>query len=218
MGRATRWRSAAPHNEDARARRCVRIRSIFESMVALERRKRNAMTRTVVSIGLRETGKTTYLAAFWDVIGSGDVQGSLELVETTGDMQYLNEIRICWANCQPITRTGPASNKPVSMLVRHALTGQSTELAWTDMLGEQFERQWTERAWTRGYQELVERAVGALLFVHPRSVKNPPLIVDAERATRRMSSPNLPAADASREPDQNAIAEPEPKPEPKPTP
>src|SRR5882724_3075001 len=112
------------------------------------------VNRTVVAVGLQQTGKTTFLAAFWDVVGSGDIVGSLRLERTTGDMQYLNEIRAAWADCRPILRTGPAGDKPVSILLRDATATTATELSWTDMLGEKFERQWAERAWTRGYQEL----------------------------------------------------------------
>src|SRR5687768_8199919 len=101
------------------------------------------MRRTVVAMGLPKTGKTTFLAAFWEVVRSGDVGGSLRLHRTHGDMQYLNEIREAWANCLPITRTGPASDKPVAMLIADTASGVVTELEWTDMLGESFERQWT---------------------------------------------------------------------------
>jgi len=155
--------------------------------------------RTVITIGLQKTGKTTYLAAFWDVVESGEVVGSLQLVGTSGDMQYLNEIRNLWANCQTITRTGPASDKPVVMQLKEDGSNAITELAWTDMLGESFELQWTERAWTSSYQQLVDDAVGLLLFIHPRQVKDPPLIVDAKRALGGISpSGNAPKGVASK--------------------
>lgn len=144
------------------------------------------MKRTVLAIGLPKTGKTTFLAAFWDVVCSGEVVGSLRLAQTSGDMQYLNEIREAWADCKPITRTGPASDKSVSMLLHDDVANTSTTLAWTDMLGESFERQWTERAWTRPYQDLVDEAVGTLLFVHPAKVGDAPLIVEAQQAVPRL--------------------------------
>jgi hypothetical protein len=140
------------------------------------------MSLTIAAVGLPQTGKTTFLAALWDVIGSGEVLGSLKLEKTDGDMQYLNEIRTAWADCKPIGRTSPAGDRPVTMKVRHDALGESMDLSWTDMLGETFERQWTERVWTRSYQELVEHARGILLFLHPRKVNPSTLILEARPA------------------------------------
>jgi len=151
------------------------------------------MKRTVIAMGLQETGKTTFLAAFWDVVRSRDVVGSLRMETTFGDMQYLNEIHNAWADCNKIIRTGPASDKPVTMLLHDESTNTSTELAWTDMLGESFERQWTERAWTRSYQTLVNDAVGVVLFVHPKQLKESQLIIDAQEAVRQVAQPQTEA-------------------------
>jgi hypothetical protein len=140
-------------------------------------------------MGLQRAGKTTFLAAFWDVVGSGDVTGSLRLERTEGDMQYLNEIREAWADCHPIARTGPASDKPVGMRLIDTSSPGVTDLAWTDMLGERFERQWTERAWTVGYQHLVDDAVGILLFAHPYEIHDSPLIIDAQNRLHQLEQP-----------------------------
>ena len=105
-----------------------------------------------------------------------------------GDMQYLNEIRMAWADCNEITRTGPASDKPVAMLLR--TTDATTALVWTDMLGESFERQWTDRAWTRSYQAIVDDAVGVLLFIHPQQLKESELIIDAQKTIERIAAPH----------------------------
>lgn len=150
------------------------------------------MKRTVIAMGLQKTGKTTFLAALWDVVRSGDVVGSLRMERTFGDMQYLNEIRNAWADCYEITRTGPASDKPVSMLLHDEKMNTSTELAWTDMLGESFERQWTERAWTRNYQALVDDAVGVVMFVHPKQLRESQLIIDAQQAVKGVAQPKGP--------------------------
>lgn len=139
------------------------------------------MSRTVIAMGLQEVGKTTFLAALWDVLNSGDVPKSLKLERTEGDMQYLSEIRELWADYRKITRTGPASDKSVVIRIRDENSSLVTELAWTDMLGERFQSQWTDRAWTRPYQQLVDTAVGIVLFVHPRRVNESPLIADAQR-------------------------------------
>ena len=140
------------------------------------------MGQTVVAIGLQQTGKTTFLAALWDVLQSGEVSGSLSLERTDGDMQYLNEIRIAWADCKPLGRTSPSGDRAVVMRLRELGKDTAVELAWTDMLGESFERQWTERSWTRRYQTTVESARGLVLFLHPERVIPSALILDALEA------------------------------------
>ncbi len=144
------------------------------------------------AMGLQETGKTTFLAAFWNVVNATDVQGALRLERTAGDMQYLNEIREAWADCKPIPRTGPSSDKPVIMIIDNG-SGQITDLTWTDMLGESFERQWTDRAWSRRYQLLVDDAVGILLFVHPRKTNESQLVSESHAAVRAVLGPQVPA-------------------------
>lgn len=144
------------------------------------------MSQTVIAAGLQKTGKTTFLAALWDVVSSGEVTGSLKLERTEGDMQYLNEIRGFWADYKAITRTGPASDKPVTMRLTEPGSPNVTKLAWTDMLGERFERQWTDRVWTRGYQQLVDDAVGILLFTHPSRITESPLIIEAQKLRRQL--------------------------------
>jgi hypothetical protein len=117
-------------------------------------------------------------------------------------MQYLNEIREAWADCKPITRTGPASDKPVTMLIKNS-AGLSTEICWTDMLGETFERQWTERACSVAYRSLVEDAVGILLFVHPHKVHEAPLISEAQASVRAVQGGGI----STREEDKPQVAE-----------
>jgi hypothetical protein len=172
------------------------------------------MKRTVVAMGLQKTGKTTFLAAFWDVVRSGHVVGSLRMQKTYGDMQYLNEIRDAWADCNEITRTGPASDKPVSMLLEDTTALTTTELAWTDMLGESFERQWTERAWTQAYQVLADEAVGIVLFVHPKKLRESQLIINALKAAKGVAQPKPVASAEVPAAQQPTGAEAPPKPEP----
>jgi hypothetical protein len=144
------------------------------------------MSQTVVAIGLQQTGKTTFLAAFWDIIGSGEVVGSLQLEKTYGDMTYLNEIRAAWADYLKITRTGPASDKSVTMQLRNTRASADGQLVWSDMLGESFERQWTDRAWADSYGKVVEEAAGAMLFLHPLRTFESPLIIQSQKLLKRL--------------------------------
>ena len=56
-------------------------------------------------IGLPETGKTTFLAALWQVVESDEVPGALRLEKLHGDREHLNKIRADWLCCSPMGRT-----------------------------------------------------------------------------------------------------------------
>ncbi len=137
--------------------------------------------RSVLVVGLPQTGKTTFLAALWEVVNSGEVPSALRLERLEGDQHHLNEIRSLWADCNELARTRVAGECMVSMTLRHPATGHLSSLHFPDIDGESFQRQWNERVWPVAYETLVCQATGALLFVHPARVSEAPLILDAER-------------------------------------
>jgi len=141
----------------------------------------------VLVIGLPGTGKTTFLAALWDVVGSGEVEGALQLERLSGDKQHLNEIRDLWADCNKIPRTRLPNERIVSMALRDSQTNACSEVFFPDMDGESFEHQWTERVWTTEYEKLVAESSGALLFVHPATVNEAALIRDAQPLIKRIA-------------------------------
>jgi len=147
----------------------------------------------VVVIGLPFAGKTTFVAALWDVVGSGEVAGSLQLDHLDGDKHHLNEIRNRWADCQKIDRTKIPNETMVSMWLKDIGSGRVSEVVFTDMSGESFEQQWIERVCTREYCQLIDQIAGALLFIHPRHLKEAVLIRDAVPMMRHLPIPS-PAA------------------------
>jgi hypothetical protein len=147
----------------------------------------STLQHKVLVVGLPQTGKTTFLAALWDVVGSGEVKGSLRLVRLEGEKQHLNDLRDLWADCHKIPRTQVANEKVVSMLLSNAASGVTSEVSFSDMSGESFEKQWTERVWTRAYEDLIREVTGVLLFVHPEAVHEAPLIRDARGLIKRLT-------------------------------
>jgi hypothetical protein len=119
-------------------------------------------------IGLRETGKTTFLAALWHVLRNSDnVPGALRLAGVRGDRTYLNDIEQLWLGCRPLERT-KVGGEPITIRIQHATTEEATELSIPDMSGELYEDvQWEKRECPRSYSELASSANGALLFLHP---------------------------------------------------
>lgn len=123
-------------------------------------------------IGLPGTGKTTFIAALWNIVESGEIPSSLKLAFLHGNRDYLNAIRNKWLNCKPLERTVIGSEKTVSMLLEDSETGITTEIVIPDLSGESYNVQWKYRKWTKEYSDLANEASGALLFVHPRELRD----------------------------------------------
>lgn len=138
-----------------------------------------ATGHSVLVIGLPRTGKTTFLAALWDVVETESVDGSLILESIEGDKEHLNAIRDLWANCDEMPRTRVGKEKTVSMKLRDRSSNISGHFSFPDMDGETFEQQWTDRVWTESYEKLVVSSDTVMLFVHPKKVLEGALIRDA---------------------------------------
>src|SRR5437660_6881619 len=111
-------------------------------------------------IGLPESGKTTFLAALWNVVTSREVDGSLRLVKLDGDRKHLNKIRKAWLEYRKVGRTVPTTEEVVSMKLGLPRDDRLVELVFPDMSGESFRQQWVDRKWTKEYDELVSEASG----------------------------------------------------------
>jgi double-GTPase-like protein len=129
--------------------------------------------RTLV-IGLHASGKTTFIAALWHVAESDEVPSSLRVHTLDGDRTYLDTLRAAWLRCETIGRTSQQAEKhDVRMLLEHRSTKKVTELWLPDMSGESFRDYWVNRQWPKSFDELVQEAAGALVFVHPSAIVDP---------------------------------------------
>ena len=133
----------------------------------------NQHTNKQLMVGLPGTGKTTFLAALWHIVESGEIPGALRLERLHGNLQYLNEIRNSWLGCRPLARTVPGAERVVSMRLYEPQGRDITEVVIPDLSGESFNSQWKDRKWTKEYDSLVKAANGALIFVHPEKLKEP---------------------------------------------
>jgi hypothetical protein len=125
------------------------------------------VTRTVVMIGLPESGKTTFLAALWGAIGEpADGDGTeLRLRELPQARQYLNAVYTTWLRCEPLTRTWLNTKVPDVVLDLESADLAGLRLAVPDVPGEGFDRIWEEREWPARLTDLVQKADALLLFV-----------------------------------------------------
>ena len=84
----------------------------------------------VLMLGLPESGKTTFLAAVWHVIMSGEVDEALQLSKVGPHTLYLNEIRKRWLAGEELDKTTAADGTRGAAL-EIASSGGSTFAALT---------------------------------------------------------------------------------------
>jgi hypothetical protein len=143
-------------------------------------------------VGFPSTGKTTFLAALWNIVESAEIKCSLVLKELHGNRGHLNKIRGKWLGCQALERTKPIDEQMVSMKLVHPDSGKTTEVFFPDMSGESFKSQWEKRHWTKWYAKLVEESAGILLFVHPDQVAEATRIDEANQLMAQLPSLDFP--------------------------
>ena len=134
--------------------------------------------RSIVIIGLPESGKTTFLAAFWHLITERDVDTVLRFhTLSVGEVTHLNEIAARWRDAKVQDRTAVAGNRLVSMNLLDA-TDIPVRVTFPDVPGEAYRRMWEDRECEPEIAEILKRRRCYLL--HPRR-HDPP----AEMGRRR---------------------------------
>jgi hypothetical protein len=127
-------------------------------------------------IGLRGSGKTSYLAALWHLIEAGELPTGLTTSQLQPNREYLNRIRDNWLRFQEVGRTSLRSQEMVSLLLRDARTDATIDITLPDVSGELFRLQWVTRKATRTYADFAADSSGVFLFIHPAAVRRAPRI------------------------------------------
>lgn len=120
-------------------------------------------------LGLKGSGKTTYLAALWHFLESGEIEDDIVLPRLQPDRDYLNSIRNTWLNLEPAGRTSLRSANTATLSLQRRGKGESFEVVLPDLSGESFRQQWANRRATTSFQAFASCCNGVLLFVHPSS-------------------------------------------------
>lgn len=118
-----------------------------------------------IILGYPNSGKTTFLAAFWHILDAGETP-SLVLEKTSGDMRYLNKIKNIWLRCEQVPRTLISTEEMVEILVCESKTGNSIALQLPDFSGETFQALFADRQCEKGFLETLDQSNGILFFVN----------------------------------------------------
>ncbi|WP_310531243.1 TRAFAC clade GTPase domain-containing protein [Novosphingobium sp.] len=136
-------------------------------------------------IGLPGSGKTTFLAALWELVGERRVTKVLTF-DTIGenDHSYLRKIVAVWRKATEQARTRLTGLSAVKMNLKDA-EGGVVQITMPDAPGEDFRAMWEDRELGRVLGESLADG-NILLFVNGNKVKAPAWV--AERAAQRKAT------------------------------
>ena len=144
--------------------------------------------RSVVIIGLPESGKTTFLAALWHLITARDVETTLRFGGLhTGETSHLNSISARWRDAKVQDRTALTGNRLVKMSLLSA-SGNSLNVMFPDVPGEAYRRMWENRDCDNEIADIL-RTGDVLLFVHADTIRAPQWIVDEVSLSQELGLP-----------------------------
>lgn len=144
--------------------------------------------RSVVIIGLPESGKTTFLGALWHLVTGRDIDTVLRFHNLrSGDVSHLNAIAARWRDAKVQERTAVGGNKLVSMNLLDP-AGAQVRVTFPDVAGEAYRRMWEERACEPDVAEIL-RAGGVLLFIHADTIQRPQWVMDEVAMSMKLGLP-----------------------------
>jgi hypothetical protein len=144
--------------------------------------------RSVVIIGLPESGKTTFLAALWHLITERDVETVLRFhTLRSGEASHLNEIAARWRDAKVQDRTAVGGNRMVSMNLKDAAE-TSIRVTFPDVPGEAYRRMTEERDCEPAIADIL-KANGVLLFIHADTIRPPKWVVDEVALSKAVGLP-----------------------------
>ena len=141
--------------------------------------------RSIVIIGLPESGKTTYLAALWHLVTSAEVHTTLRFGDLrVGSAEHLNAIADRWRSAIVQERTAVAGTRFVSMNLLNA-ANESISVTFPDVPGEAYRRMCEDRDCERDIATMLATDM-VLLFVHADTIRAPRWIAEEVAVSEAM--------------------------------
>jgi hypothetical protein len=133
--------------------------------------------RTVVTVGLPDSGKTTFLAALWHLITTDDIDTRLKLQNLRGaEIAHLHALAERWRSARVQDRTTISNTRLVEINLRNR-AAEDLRLAFPDIAGEVYRHIWEDRECEHTMGDMLN-GTGVLLFIHADTIKPPVWISD----------------------------------------
>ena len=145
----------------------------------------NSRLFNAAAVGLKGAGKTTYLAALWNLLEETDSGGDAQrpcvrLAQMQPDREYLQSIRGAWLDLENAQRTSLAVTPRIELALEISESADMVTLSVPDLSGETFSAQWETRQATHAYASLAAALDGVLLFVNSTAAGRHNRIVPAK--------------------------------------
>lgn len=98
------------------------------------------MVKKCFIAGLPDAGKTTYIAALWDIIKRKSSALALQFTTNPDNTTYLNEIWEYWMSMKKIERSKVPVPNDITINVKRTSDGEELVLDIPDFMGEQFQK------------------------------------------------------------------------------
>ena len=130
-----------------------------------------------VVCGLPGSGKTTFLAALWHIVQSGETDTCLKLKSLGyGDYEYVNAIRDRWQQGSRQPRTvGEAHAVGIDLVDED---GNEVQVVFPDHSGETYDSMWNMRTCSKAVADHLRNRQGILLFLRSEGMKQPLPLID----------------------------------------
>jgi len=146
-------------------------------------------------VGLPGSGKTTFLAALWHLIQSGEIPTRLRFASmSNADYAYLNQIVKLWRKATEQGRTQVAGMKSVSMNLVDA-ADRAIRVTFPDVPGEDYRTMWEDRKVDEGLAGNLG-AGNIMLLINGDRIKSPAWITERMHLAKKVE--NGPAEDPVR--------------------
>ncbi|WP_378948064.1 hypothetical protein [Mesorhizobium sp. ANAO-SY3R2] len=143
-------------------------------------------------IGLPASGKTTLLASLWHMVREPGAVTKLKLASLSqGNYEHLNALAKRWRAGKIQSRTQTSGMKMVVMRLKDN-HGQTVEVSFPDVPGEDFSRMWERRELDQGMRETLT-APAIVLIINGDTIKLPAWIVERNAVRKQAGLPANPA-------------------------
>jgi Double-GTPase 1 len=149
---------------------------------------------SIVLSGLVDAGKSTWLAALWQVLETDDFDSALALEAYLGEQRYIVELNRAWTRCEKFGRTSIKSPGAIKVRLKDS-AGNLVDLEVPDLSGELFREHWAQRHWEPEFDVEILGAHGLLLMVSTLT-KGTLMLRDLDTATAGPESVQVPGNDA----------------------
>jgi len=138
-------------------------------------------------VGLPGSGKTTFLAALWHLIQTGEISTRLRFGSMSNqEYAYLNQIVKLWRKATEQGRTQIAGMKSISMNLVDA-SDRAIRVTFPDVPGEDYRTMWEDRRIDEGLAENLGTG-NIMLLINGDRIKAPAWITERKHLTGKVES------------------------------